>query len=647
MYAGRPIILFLLFFFHILIIKSQNYDKILDSLWNQMYLNEDLAEKEALKYLGSEKVKNSDSLSAKFHNLLGAIYTHRMEYAKAVEHFQAAVVHNRKINNERGEYVSLFNIGTIYLEMSENTKALVYFRKALNFFEKRRDTLSLPNIYNNIGLCYKNFKDFKKSLFYIKKANTLFKINRDLQNILLTTINIAEIFETLGMRDSSLFYYKQSLSYAEKLGDLNYKFICLFNILSFLDKGTKQHEDVKKEILKINLNELNDRKKLEYLSFKMKNYYEKKDFKNAYLTSRILDTIKAEILSNEKKFDARLLLVQNEFNEMRRLDSIRTAGEKKLATLKLEKQQAENQKNNLLKWSFIIISIIISVFLILLFNRFKIIRKQKDIIEEQQKITAHQKELIEEKQKEILDSINYAQRIQNSLITDNKKLLQYFSEGFLIYYPKDIVSGDFIWCSVINDFLFVSCCDSTGHGVPGSYMSLLNMALLSEAVNEKNILVPAEILNYVRQRLIGSISRNKENKDGFDGSIIRFSIENGKVVSGEIKWASANQRIIRIKNNEAEILSYDRMPVGYYENLKPFSNFSDIIHQNEIIVLSTDGYHDQFGGEKNKKFTFKRFVQLLNSTDMSELHQNLENQFMYWKSSNIQTDDVCVIGLKI
>jgi tetratricopeptide (TPR) repeat protein len=630
----------------ILIIKSQNYNQILDSLWNQIYLNDDRVEKKALECLNSDKVKKSDSLNAKFHNLLGAIYLNRMEYTKAVEHFQQAVIYSRKIRDERGVYVSLFNLGSVYLEISDSKKALVYFKKILNFFEDRKDTLSLPNIYNNIGLSYMNLRDFDKSLSYFKKANALFRKYNDLKNLQINTINIAETYLKLGKIDSSTKYFKQALIYSEKLGDINNKFSCLYSIYKILVKG-KEYESIKKQLLKFNLNDLNDQQKLEYLKFKINTYIEVNDYKNAYLYLEIYDSLKERILNNERQFNARLLLVQNEFNEVRRLDSIRTAGEKKLAALKLEKQQAENQKNNLLKWSFIVISVIISVFLILLFNRFKIIRKQKDIIEEQQKITTHQKELIEEKQKEILDSINYAKRIQNSLINDYKKFLNYFSESFLLYYPKDIVSGDFIWCTEIRNFLFVSCCDSTGHGVPGSYMSLLNMAFLSEAVNEKNIIVPAEILNYVRQRLIGSISRNKENKDGFDGSIIRFSIENGKVVSGEIKWASANQRIIRIKNNEAEILSYDRMPVGYYENLKTFSNFSDIIHQNEIIVLSTDGYHDQFGGEKNKKFTFKRFVQMLNSTDMSELHQNLENQFMNWKSSNIQTDDVCVIGLKI
>lgn len=640
---------FLIIYVFILVsekIQSQDYDKLLDSLWNQIYVNPDSAEKKALKYINDNSIKKSDNLMASFSNLLGAIYIQRSEYTKAVKYFQVSVEYNRRIKNERGENVVIFNIGTIYLKISDPKKALFYFKKTQKYFEKTNDTISLPNVYNNIGLCYMHFGAYEKALYYIKKANILFKNNHDITNLLLTTLNLADIFLKLKMPDSSLIYYREALAYSGKIGDVNNKFICMKNIMDILRMG-KQYDSLKKEILKFNLNDLQDEQKMEFLIFKINNYIGKKDYKNAYHTFVTLDSIKYNLLSNEKQYDTRLLLIQNEFNELRRTDSIRTANEKKLASLKLEKQQAENQKNNLLKWSFIVVSLIVSVFLLILFNRFKIIRKQKEIIEEQQKITNHQKELIEEKQKEILDSINYAQRIQNSLINDYKKFFEYFSDSFFIYYPKDIVSGDFIWITEVNNFLFVSCCDSTGHGVPGSYMSLLNMAFLSEAVNEKNILTPSEILNYVRQRLINSISKNKENKDGFDGSVIRFNVEKGKVIPGEIQWASANQRIILIKNNEPEVLSYDRMPVGYYENIKPFTNHVGDITIGNVIVLSTDGYYDQFGGEYNKKYTFKRFLIHFDTDDLVLLNSRFEKSFMDWKNHNIQTDDVCVIGLKI
>jgi len=251
--------------------------------------------------------------------------------------------------------------------------------------------------------------------------------------------------------------------------------------------------------------------------------------------------------------------------------------------------------------------------------------------------------LVELKQKEILDSIAYAKRIQAALLANMEFINQNVRDHFVLFNPKDIVSGDFYWVAKKDDIFYLAVCDSTGHGVPGAFMSLLNMGFLSQAVLEKQIEKPNEILNYVRKRLVNTISKEGQ-QDGFDGILLSINKR-----TKEILYASANNAPVLITKNGIIHPPYDKMPVGKGVVEKPFNLYSLTLKSEDTLYLYTDGYPDQFGGPNGKKFKYKQLDQLLLANSilsLEEQKQQLQKHFIEWKGGLEQVDDVCIIGIR-
>jgi serine phosphatase RsbU (regulator of sigma subunit) len=333
--------------------------------------------------------------------------------------------------------------------------------------------------------------------------------------------------------------------------------------------------------------------------------------------------------------------VQIEYDKKALTDSLRSENEKDKIVMEneIELNRQQNQKMVL----YIGLSLVI-IFSIILFNRFRIIRNQKSLIEIKEKETQTQKQVIEEKQKEILDSINYAKRIQYTLLAHDQFLHDNIPDHFVYFNPKDIVSGDFYWATKVDSRFYLATCDSTGHGIPGAFMSLLNIGFLSEAINEKDITSPDKVFDYVRMKLTGTISRDGQ-KDGFDGILVCFD-----QATKQITYSAANNAPVLIQNSSFIELPADRMPVGLGERKENFSLFTIEAKPGDVLYLYTDGYADQFGGPKGKKFKYKQLNELLveiHSKSSSEQQEALKHTFDEWKGNLEQVDDVCVIGIRI
>ncbi|MGZ4098663.1 MAG: 7TM diverse intracellular signaling domain-containing protein [Bacteroidia bacterium] len=274
---------------------------------------------------------------------------------------------------------------------------------------------------------------------------------------------------------------------------------------------------------------------------------------------------------------------------------------------------------------------------------------------------------LEEKNKEILDSIHYARRIQHTLLAHAEFLKSNLPEHFVLFKPKDIVSGDFYWATSIGSKqkagasdtagilptadcqrFYLAVCDSTGHGVPGAFMSLLNISFLNEAITEKGITDPGKVFDHVRKRLIENISQDG-GKDGMDGILSCFEKgTNGNTTL--LNYSAANNAPVLIRNNEVLALDKDKMPVGQGEKKDPFSSYSVELQTGDCIYLFTDGYGDQFGGPKGKKFKFRKLEEKLlevNRLPLADQKEILEKTFNDWKGNLEQVDDVLVIGIKI
>jgi serine phosphatase RsbU (regulator of sigma subunit) len=258
---------------------------------------------------------------------------------------------------------------------------------------------------------------------------------------------------------------------------------------------------------------------------------------------------------------------------------------------------------------------------------------------------AAQKNLIEEKNKEITDSINYAQRIQESLFTSKSLFDAHSKECFILFRPKDIVSGDFYWANNTQDGFIVMCGDCTGHGVPGAFMSLLGISYLTEIVTQNNIHQPYEIFNELRHRIVFNLNqKDVARKDGMDASMIKL---NGL----ELEFACSNNPIWIIRDGQIIKFKADKMPIGMGINEEnSFTRNSFLLQENDCIYMFTDGYADQFGGPNGKKFKIKQLEEKMlavSNLPMATQKTHLEEHFIAWKANHDQVDDVLVIGIRI
>lgn len=279
----------------------------------------------------------------------------------------------------------------------------------------------------------------------------------------------------------------------------------------------------------------------------------------------------------------------------------------------------------------------------------ELFRRERDALSLQNSALEKANKIIKTQYKEISDSIDYAKKIQNAILPP----LNYFSEQlpdlFLIYLPKATVSGDFYWLeSVDEDHTLFAVADCTGHGVPGAMTSMLCIGALNRAVREFNLTQPAEILTKTRDIIISDFSNsNEELHEGMD---ISLCLLNSK--TGELQWAGAFNPlyIIRSGSDEIEELVANKQPIGKYPTNAPFTNHEITVSKGDQLYLFSDGFADQFGGERDKKYTTKRFKKLMTTYSQLPLEDQKTvfiNTLDNWKGDNDQIDDICILGIRI
>ena len=260
-----------------------------------------------------------------------------------------------------------------------------------------------------------------------------------------------------------------------------------------------------------------------------------------------------------------------------------------------------------------------------------------------------QKEQVEEAHKEITDSINYAERIQRSFLATKELLDKNLNDYFVYFQPKDIVSGDFYWAKKLSNGQFAMVnADSTGHGVPGAIMSILNISSIEEAIKEGST-HPNDIFNKTRQFIINRLKKDGSSeggKDGMDASIVCFDFKKNK-----FSYTAAQNPIWVIRNSELIEIKPEKMPIGKHDNDNmPFLGGDFEIEKGDQIYTLTDGFQDQFGGPRGKKFMIKKmreYILSISHLPMKEQHQLIKEAFTNWKGDIEQVDDVCVIGVRI
>ena len=343
-------------------------------------------------------------------------------------------------------------------------------------------------------------------------------------------------------------------------------------------------------------------------------------------------------------------------------DSLRNVGTQKAAlrqklefdhnlqTAGIEAERKQERELASQRFMFILIGMILAVvFGIVIYSRLRVTRRQKITIEAQKKEVESQSDEIQEKNKEIVDSINYAKRLQKAILPTKSSILKPFNDAFLYYKPKDIVAGDFFWMHEINqDEYLIAAADCTGHGVPGAMVSVVCANALDRATKEFGLSDTGKILDKVADLVIERLDHGAEDvKDGMDIALCKVNTKHGTVA-----YSGAHNPLWIIKNgsDEVEVIKADRQPIGKFDGLQPFQQSELTLAPGDWIYIFSDGYADQFGGEKGKKYKSANLKRLLlsnvNKTG-EEQELALDDQFFKWKGDAEQIDDVCVIGVKI
>ncbi|RLD26039.1 MAG: serine/threonine protein kinase, partial [Bacteroidetes bacterium] len=268
-------------------------------------------------------------------------------------------------------------------------------------------------------------------------------------------------------------------------------------------------------------------------------------------------------------------------------------------------------------------------------------------IEAQRDFARNQRDQIAIQQKSIMDSINYAQTIQNSLLPSSLFLKTHLPEHFILFKPRDVVSGDFFWVSNHSDYLYVAAADCTGHGVPGAFMSMLGMTMMNEIVSKHPRINPDELLNELRRQIIGTLHQKGDSgtaKDGMDMLVCKIDRKENRLF-----FAGANNPLYLIRKGALTEFKTDKMPVSIHEVMHPFNGQEINLKPGDTVYIFSDGYADQFGGPLGKKFKYRSLKNLLVSNsdkDMMEQGLLLDQAFERWKGDIEQIDDVVVIGLR-
>ncbi len=279
----------------------------------------------------------------------------------------------------------------------------------------------------------------------------------------------------------------------------------------------------------------------------------------------------------------------------------------------------------------------------------QVLNEQNKKLEANTRKILQQKEIIEQHSTAISDSINYAAMIQQAVLQPPDFMNEWGLENFILYKPKAVVSGDFYWGTKRNDSLLIAAADSTGHGVPGAFMSMLGLAFLDDIDNDKKTLTAAGILDTLRELVIHKLKQrggSHELKDGMDISICIINRE-----AGTLEFAGANNPLYIVRDGTLIKIPADKMPIGILSvSPRPFNNNVFELKKNDLLYMFSDGYADQFGGSNGKKLMYNHFQDLLlqyHKKPMEEQKVLLNDYFENWRGEHVQVDDVLVMGIKI
>ncbi len=666
--------------------------------------------KKALDISKKLKYKEGEALCLKN---LGTIHYIKGNFIDALEKLQKSLKIYTEINPENKARVSLLQrIGVIYSITGNNAKAVEIFFKVINIYEEEHDTVGMANTYNNIGIVYERENNFEKSLEYYMKSINLRKAIGDVKRIALAYNNIGIIYSRQKKYDIALDSFFKALNYSEKASDKRTLAITLGNIgnvYEALKQYSKSLEyqyrslEIKKDIGNnksiahaiYNISSVKNEMGLyeEALSnFQVSlNHAQKagdkfllRDIYRAFMNIYSKTGNYSLALENGYKFFKVNKILNNQINS-RKINDLQLKYDKSNRKEEIEylKQQEEVravklQNDSLFLGALFVGIIIILVFFIFIFKSYRqryklnknLINQKTEIHQQKEEILSqrnnleelynelnHRKEeiqtqhdIIDKKNQYITDSITYAKFIQDAILPQSQQIQKIIPESFIYFEPKDILSGDFYWIEKKDHYIYIAIVDSSGHGIPGAFISIIGNNLLNQAVFDKQFNSPENILDFLNKGLYKALKEHYNEfiiESGMDIAVLRYD-----TLNYDLTYTGAHNPIYLIRDKELIQYKSTAYPLGLSleEEEIDVQEQTIKIQPGDTIYLYSDGYTDQFGGPQNKKFMYKRLRELLiNIHDQPcNIQKNqLVHIFKDWKGDNEQVDDVLFIGMKL
>jgi serine phosphatase RsbU (regulator of sigma subunit)/Flp pilus assembly protein TadD len=571
----------------------------------------------------NQKTGNKKGLANNYNNI-GIVYSGWSKFEEAIEYYHKALQIDTELNSKSDIAIDYNNLGLCYFYSKNNETAISYFVKAIELEKSLKKETNLPSYYNNLGLVYYQWQKFDTAMIHFEEALALSKKLKNDENTALYLCNIAAIhfFSNLNY-EAGFKYYKE----AEEIAIENRYIKVLYSLYNGYFKVYRNLGDYKKALESYIL-----RSKYHDTIFNEQSLKQIDEFKVKYETEKI-----------EKE------------RELFKKDS-------KIKEIENIKQKEVNRKQFILLVVFIAGFIIILVLAFIVYRALKLVKIQKLSIEEKNEELNQQNEEIAsqrdeiEKQRQELEirneninaSIRYASRIQNALLPNSEHITKEIPPHFILFLPRDVVSGDFYWSSLQGKNLIIAAADCTGHGIPGAFMSMLGIAFLNEIVNKDKTLHPNQILNLLRAKVIESLHQTGKEDDSVDGMDIALAVIN--LETGVLQFSGANNPMWIIRNNEFIDLPCDKVPIGYHKvSIDSYNKHEFQLKKGDVFYLFSDGFADQFGGSYLRKFMKANLKDLLleiHKQSAERQKEILHEKLLLWQGDNSQTDDILVIGMK-
>jgi len=556
--------------------------------------------------------------------ILGEAHFYQDNLQTSERYFTNYLKSQQKQENKQKIAQAYNNLGIVSRAMDNYPAAINYYNEALDIYRAFNDTSGIKSVYNNLGVLNEHLNLLSKALEYYQKSLSLEKEFNNPDGISTSYLNLGGIYYKLEQYEPALNYCQKAIPICDSLEymiTLEMVYDLMYKI--YRDTGKpKEALNYFEKFYELNNKRLNQETKAKIAELEIK-YQTDKNQKEIELLNK---------QKNQKSTINTILLIAIGVVFLQTFILLRIIAKRKRNNQILQLQNEEmSRKNEEIE------------------TQRDEIEAQRDEIQRQKEFADKQTDYILRQNKDITDSIEYAKHIQIALFPDKLTLQKILREGFCLFKPKDIVSGDFYWVAELDGKSIIVAADCTGHGVPGAFMSIIGINFLNEIVFDENEQKPSEILNRLRKKVVKTLvhsNRIEEAKDGMDMSLVILDHEKMK-----LQYAGAYNHLYFIRGHMLEIIKADRMPVGLSAKaMKPFTNHEIDIQPGDQFYMFTDGYADQFGGPLRKKFRIGNLRELLleiHDKNIQEQKQILYESFINWKGEQPQVDDVLVLGFKI